>query len=134
MTYEEQLKDQKWIERRKQIKNRDNNECQVCLSKKKLCVHHKKYIYGTLAWDYEDRYLITLCDNCHKLFHHKIKPPKVEAKAKNGFKYSENDIRHLMNAIPVEKKPKAQVGYNGTRTNIKKKKPKIKPNFQMWNR
>jgi len=38
-------------------------------------VHHKRYIKGRLPWDYEDYYLVTLCDRCHFLYHqkHKVK-------------------------------------------------------------
>ena len=31
-----------------------------------LNIHHKYYIDGNMAWEYEDDCLITLCANCHK--------------------------------------------------------------------
>lgn len=69
MTYEEQLKDSRWLWKRDQIIERDWKICQVCMSGKNLQVHHKRYIKGRMAWDYPDWYLITLCENCHKVAH-----------------------------------------------------------------
>ena len=69
--YKTQLKSKDWAEKRKIILERDRHECQMCMSKSKLHVHHKKYINGLKAWEYEDRYLITVCDSCHSK-HHEI--------------------------------------------------------------
>ncbi len=80
MTYQEQLLDPRWLNKREIILDRDGNQCQVCLSDKELHVHHKIYLTGRDAWDYLDEYLITLCGNCHALFHgvdrHSMKPWK----------------------------------------------------------
>ena len=147
MTYKEQLLTIEWYQKRDTIKERDKNTCQMCMSKKDLHVHHKKYIVGKLAWEYEDECLITVCNKCHSKHHNKpiIKEKIVKvAKSKKKpvkeekFKYSINDIRHSM--IPnntTEIKPKAKAGYNGNTFSskfTKKKKVKVKPNFQMWNR
>ena len=35
----------------------------------KLNVHHKFYVLGRNAWEYEDSSLITLCDKCHSQIH-----------------------------------------------------------------
>lgn len=72
MTYEEQLLDPRWREKRQTILQRDWHMCQVCMSTKNLQVHHKKYIPGFMAWEYEDFYLTTLCGNCHSLEHDKV--------------------------------------------------------------
>lgn len=65
--YGELLKHPKWQRRRLEIMQRDNFTCQVCLdTETELQVHHKKYINGLQPWEYEDSYLITLCNNCHK--------------------------------------------------------------------
>jgi 5-methylcytosine-specific restriction endonuclease McrA len=72
MTYEEQLQDDRWKLRREEILRRDWWMCQVCMSTKNLQVHHKQYLEGLMAWEYEDRYLTTLCKNCHSLEHDKV--------------------------------------------------------------
>lgn len=69
MSYEDQLKDSRWILLRQRIIERDFRVCQHCLSGKNLNVHHKEYIEGRLAWEYADWYLITLCMKCHKEWH-----------------------------------------------------------------
>lgn len=69
MTYEEQLSDIRWLNKRDVILDRDNHECQICLSTELLHVHHKTYFSGRMAWEYADEFLITLCHKCHGLFH-----------------------------------------------------------------
>lgn len=70
MTYKEQLKHPKWQKKRLEIMNRDNFQCQCCMDKEDtLTVHHKKYIKGKKAWEYPDKLLITLCDDCHQSVH-----------------------------------------------------------------
>ena len=55
-----------WYETSKRIKARDNNTCQLCgRNDKPLSVHHLIYDEGKI--NVEDRFLITLCDDCHKL-------------------------------------------------------------------
>jgi 5-methylcytosine-specific restriction endonuclease McrA len=130
MTYEEQLKDSRWIAKRNEIKKRDNNECKMCASKKQLQVHHSKYKFGSLAWEYDNRYLITVCESCHKLFHGKVKPAKIEVEI-NKFKYSENDIRHLMNNLsapqPKPKTYKYVKPWKRKKKQNKKTKPIVEP-------
>lgn len=71
-TYYELLKDPQWQRRRLEIMNAANFECDNCgASEKTLTVHHKRYIKGLKPWEYEDQYLICLCEDCHKE-HHKI--------------------------------------------------------------
>lgn len=67
MTYYEQLKDPRWQRKRLEILQRDDFTCKDCNSKEKqLHVHHTKYINGILAWEYDSKYLITLCMDCHE--------------------------------------------------------------------
>lgn len=58
-----------WLLRRKQIKQRDGFKCIKCDKEEDLHVHHLIYQYGFNVWEYEDKYLITLCDVCHKQAH-----------------------------------------------------------------
>jgi 5-methylcytosine-specific restriction endonuclease McrA len=73
MNYQEQLLTENWKVKRNIIFKRDNYCCQKCLSKKNLCVHHKKYINGRMCWDYPDSLLITLCKICHNKLHEETK-------------------------------------------------------------
>lgn len=44
---------------------RDDFSCRHCFSDSKtLNVHHIKY--GPTPWDIDDKYLITLCEDCHE--------------------------------------------------------------------
>jgi 5-methylcytosine-specific restriction endonuclease McrA len=74
-SYGDLLKDRRWQERRKEILARDNNCCVLCGLKTNLRVHHRQYHFirhlGRMIepWEYEDRYLITLCQGCHAAGH-----------------------------------------------------------------
>lgn len=47
-------------------------KCQICGSKKDLSVHHNSYAHHGQEHKYlED--LVVLCNECHKMFHHKVK-------------------------------------------------------------
>jgi hypothetical protein len=53
---------------------RDNFSCQNCLANDKtLNVHHKIYHKGRKPWEYEDRELVTLCEECHEKETHQRK-------------------------------------------------------------
>lgn len=69
MTYQEKLKDERWLLKRKEILHRDNFTCKGhnCPSPKQtlLQVHHMDYIPGIEPWDYPNDMLITLCGHCH---------------------------------------------------------------------
>lgn len=66
--YAELLLDNRWIEKTKEIKKRDNFKCKKCGSKKNLHVHHLKY-RSSIPWKTPDKWLITLCKKCHKKEH-----------------------------------------------------------------
>ncbi len=71
MTYKEQLRDRRWQDKRTSILSRDNNKCQNVNCKHRLDfkvlieVHHLYYIDNTMAWEYPDDMLISLCAKCH---------------------------------------------------------------------
>ena len=78
MNYNEQLRHPKWKSKRLEIIERDENKCRDCGSKKlPLVVHHKIYIKGRMAWEY-DKSLITLCEDCHESWHHILDVIKEE--------------------------------------------------------
>lgn len=69
MKYKEQLKTERWKQKRQLILERDNYQCTNCNQKENLHVHHKEYHSGKLAWEYDDKYLVTLCKECHNKVH-----------------------------------------------------------------
>lgn len=87
MDYSDQLTDERWLMRREQILIRDWRMCQHCMSGKNLEVHHKYYIVGRMAWEYDNFYLITLCKACHWAWHqnNKVKVLQEEDPIVGGF-------------------------------------------------
>lgn len=70
MTYTEQLKDPRWLEVRVKILRRDGFTCVCCNeSGKRMNVHHGVYFKDRMAWEYESKYLHTVCEDCHNLAH-----------------------------------------------------------------
>lgn len=80
-SYNGLLLDPRWKQKRAKILERDNYQCQNCGCKDDLNVHHKQYhLFKPLnkffpPWEYEDKYLITLCKNCHQKGHRLWKIP-----------------------------------------------------------
>jgi hypothetical protein len=70
MTYSEQLRHPNWQRKRLEVLELHGFKCFCCGSKEKtLHVHHKKYIKGRMAWDYETDNFEALCEECHKEVH-----------------------------------------------------------------
>lgn len=67
--YKDQLKTNNWIMKRREILTRDNDKCINCNNNKYLQIHHLLYFNGFLAWEYENKYLVTLCKKCHETEH-----------------------------------------------------------------
>jgi hypothetical protein len=66
----EQLKDPRWQQLRLKVMERDGFQCQECGDKTEtLNVHHKRYVKGRKAWEYEADDLVTLCETCHESRH-----------------------------------------------------------------
>jgi len=82
-SYHEKLFDPKWKSKRKEILKRDNYKCIICGSSTGLNVHHKQYHFSTRLkkyrepWEYSNKYLITLCESCHKRGHSKFEVPTM---------------------------------------------------------
>lgn len=80
-TYRELLFNPKWAEKRYRILKRDGFKCRNCGATEHLVVHHKQYHFNVRLnkksdpWDYDDKYLVTLCESCHKRGHYKYKIP-----------------------------------------------------------
>lgn len=70
MTYSEQLKHPKWQKIRLEVLSRANFRCQICGDDETtLNVHHKRYIKGRMAWEYDMSNFEALCENCHECTH-----------------------------------------------------------------
>lgn len=71
MTYSDQLKRPEWQRKRLEVLEAAGWQCQSCdAADKTLHVHHKQYIKGRSAWDYEISNFEALCENCHAESHH----------------------------------------------------------------
>jgi len=65
-SYAEKLKDPRWQKKRLEIIERDNGYCRDCgLNDEPLQVHHLFYLKGREPWEYEEHYLLSLCEGCH---------------------------------------------------------------------
>ena len=80
-TYSELLKRPEWKQMRRKILERDSRRCRNCASASGLEVHHRQYhkVQKTKAhvrpWNYEAKYLITLCNSCHVQGHSNYSVP-----------------------------------------------------------
>lgn len=80
-SYKAKLFDPRWHSKRQEILKRDNFKCWVCKSTLDLQVHHKQYHFSRRykkfkdPWEYNNRYLITLCVRCHQRGHSKFEVP-----------------------------------------------------------
>ena len=73
MTYREQLLSPFWQRKRLEALSAADFSCQHCYDKEEtLHVHHKLYVKGRKAWEYELSELLVLCESCHKEEHEKL--------------------------------------------------------------
>lgn len=79
--YREELKDPRWLAKRKEILLLDEFKCRRCGTEKgPLNVHHLYYVDGRHAWEYYNDQLITLCEQCHFEIHNEEKSFDMGAK------------------------------------------------------
>jgi len=102
-TYQEMLRDPKWVEKSSQIKARDNFACVKCGAKNvRLHVHHCYYLYDDgfnlkPPWEYPDGSLLTLCYQCHQEEHSfDCNPWEELKKAIGNLGFTTSDIIHLV--------------------------------------
>jgi 5-methylcytosine-specific restriction endonuclease McrA len=75
LQYRNLLKCSDWLRKREKILNRDNHQCKNCGSRENLQVHHRQYHINAKTghkkkpWEYDQKYLITLCQECHEIGH-----------------------------------------------------------------
>lgn len=66
LTYAEQIKHPKWQKKRLEVLEAADWKCEKCgETEKQFHVHHKKYVRGRMAWEYERSELQALCEDCH---------------------------------------------------------------------
>lgn len=89
LTYSEQLKHPNWQKLRLEVLSGANFKCSVCDDKETtLHVHHKQYIKGRLAWEYEASNFEVLCEICHEQAH-----------------LSKSELNHILALIPSSEIP-----------------------------
>lgn len=68
--YKEMLLMPQWQSLRLHILKRDKYKCKKCgASGKRLYVHHTIYLKDKAPWSVPDKYLISLCEECHTKAH-----------------------------------------------------------------
>ena len=72
LSYTEQLKHPNWQRKRLETLEAAGWACQKCECKDvTLHVHHRRYVKGRLAWEYDGMDLEVLCEPCHSTQHEK---------------------------------------------------------------
>ena len=70
MSYRDQLLHPNWQRKRLECLDAAGWKCVRCqATESTLHVHHKRYVKGRMAWEYEDHELAVLCANCHQSAH-----------------------------------------------------------------
>lgn len=70
LTYREQLMHPNWQRKRLEVMEAARFGCERCgATEQTLNVHHKRYVKGRMAWDYERAELECLCQPCHEQRH-----------------------------------------------------------------
>ena len=100
-TYREKLLDPRWQKMRLGILERDDWTCQICGNKEStLHIHHRRYIAGNNPWDYPERLLVTLCEDCHEEEQETMKEA-IDSIVQDTLKdrFFSNDIISINNAL-----------------------------------
>ena len=80
--YNEDVKDERWIQKSLALKNRVQWTCQRCGAIGNVVVHHPYYLDGLHLWDYPDTVLKVYCTKCHSIEHNSdIDPKDIVTKA-----------------------------------------------------
>ena len=112
MTYQEQIKSPKWQKKRLEILDLRGFKCEKCsCEEKQLHVHHRFYLKGRKAWEYDNDVFQVLCHSCHENEHKKEDNINFEIEKKwirfiNQFEknHSEHfdDLRYLFHGIDTK--------------------------------
>lgn len=114
-TYAQLLQDPQWQLKKSEILIRDKGTCRFCgCSERTLHVHHIQYIQGHKPWEYDNKYLITLCNLCHEketLYRKQQDKDLIVNFAQMGF--SCHDILKLNELFTSRKKKKVISDFRG---------------------
>lgn len=102
-SYSDQLKSPKWQKKRLEILQLHDFKCDECNDKEtQLHVHHRFYIKGRKAWEYDNDVFQVLCEKCHSKVHEKKEsqiiekiPDKFEVVIKNISSYNDKELMCL---------------------------------------
>ena len=126
-SYRDYLRSAHW-QRFKTLKLHKVSACELCLSKERLCLHHKTYssLGNELPGD-----VVVLCDKCHKLLHEFIGVIDRTLKAKT------EEFIQLMKACAGQPREKIKSKYvaGRSKTPYVPPKPKVKkgpPKKKSW--
>ena len=64
-SYRRQLNTKEWKNKRVEVLSERGEFCEKCGAEDRLQIHHKQYINGRKAWEYDNTYLEVLCKSCH---------------------------------------------------------------------
>lgn len=119
--YNEDIKDERWIQKSLALKNRAQWTCERCGTIGNVVVHHPYYLDGLHLWDYPDSVLKVYCEKCHSIEHNSnIDPKDVVTKAlKKGV--SKGDIIDCLEKLISEKSTPMPTGVIIAAQNISKK-------------
>lgn len=67
--YRKLLNDPRWKKTAQRIRRRDKHRCVKCGRRSaQIDVHHTRYL-GAYPWETPDKYLVSICDRCHRAQH-----------------------------------------------------------------
>lgn len=69
LTYQQQLKDERWKKKRDKIIKLFKGKCCLCGKTEELNVHHLEYRSSKKAWEYPNSCFVVLCKDCHTKVH-----------------------------------------------------------------
>lgn len=69
-SYSEKLKDPRWQKKRLEVMKANDFCCEICGDgESTLHVHHKEYFKNREPWDYDNKQLSVICEECHDNLH-----------------------------------------------------------------
>jgi hypothetical protein len=93
--YSEKYKDPRWQKKRLEVLEKANWKCRDCgSSTATLHVHHSYYVAGRNPWEYPERTMMCLCEECHSDVH--------QNRNENGVQYVEEWEQFLAAFEPLE--------------------------------
>ena len=70
ISYSDQLRSPRWQQKRLEVFDAYGFKCNCCEAREKMLhVHHKRYVKGRMAWDYDIVDFEVLCEDCHEEAH-----------------------------------------------------------------